>query len=72
LAAEVIDLRPTTIAETAHLFAENHAYRGTGKIAVYALAVYEEERPVAAFLWQPPRLGRRSRYARSARRACSR
>lgn len=48
------DLRETSIAEVAHLFARFHAYRSTGNVAVYAFAVFERTAPVAAFLWQPP------------------
>lgn len=55
--APQFDCRSTSIDEVAHLFADNHAYRGTGRVAVYAFAVYEDARPVAAFLWQPPAPG---------------
>lgn len=48
------DLRPATIAEVAGLFARFHAYRSVGKVHTYVFAVIEDERPVAAFTWQPP------------------
>lgn len=48
------EVRPTTIDEVSDLFARFHAYKSTGGVAVYAFAVVEDQRPIAAFLWQPP------------------
>ena len=58
------DIRPVKLADVASLFDAYHAYRSTGRVCVYAFAVFERERPVAAFLWQPP-------PPQSARSVCS-
>ena len=48
------EIRATTIAEVRDLFARFHPYKGAGNCAVYAFAVIEDEKPVVAYLWQPP------------------
>lgn len=64
------DLRAVTVADVRDLFAEFHPYKSTGRVCTYAFAVFEtptisaleimsgdereRERPVAAYLWQPP------------------
>lgn len=48
------DLRAVKLAAVASLFAQYHAYRSTGRLCTYAFAVFEDDAPVAAFLWQPP------------------
>ncbi len=48
------DIRPTTIAAVGVLFKRFHAYGSTGKVQTYAFAVFENDAPVAAFVWQPP------------------
>lgn len=60
------DLRPVSLPLVAGLFREFHPYASTGTVCVYAFAVFEEWRPVAAFLWQPPAPG----AARSVSPAC--
>lgn len=47
-------LLPCTVATVRDLCEQHHGYGGAGKVAVYAFAVYEDDRPVAAFAWQPP------------------
>lgn len=47
-------IRETTVAEVKDLFARFHAYKSTGRVCTYAFAVIEDDKPVAAFLWQPP------------------
>lgn len=42
------------IAVVRDLCAKHHGYGSVGNNATYAFAVYEDERPVAAFIWQPP------------------
>lgn len=51
------DLRPCGLREVAPLFAKYHGYKSSSAFATYAFAVYEQEQPIAAFLWQPPPLG---------------
>lgn len=48
------DLRPVTRAQVLPLFEAHHGYKSLGKLAVYLFAVFERERPIAAFSWQPP------------------
>lgn len=48
------DLRPTTIARVAHLFERFHGYASVGKFQAYTQAVFEDDEPIAAFVWQPP------------------
>ena len=36
------------------LCARHHSYGGAGGVSVYSWAVVEDEKPVAAFCWQPP------------------
>ena len=47
-------LRRATRDEVLHLFEAHHGYKSLGQLAVYLFAVFEGERPVAAFSWQPP------------------
>ena len=39
------------------LCARHHGYGGAGGVSVYSWAVVEDEKPVAAFCWQPPAPG---------------
>lgn len=48
------DLRPCSIEVVRALCEEHHGYASAGRVAVYAFAVYEDGRPVAAYAWQPP------------------
>lgn len=48
------DLRPCEMRIVADLCAEHHGYGSAGNTKTYAFAVYEDDRPVAAFSWQPP------------------
>lgn len=51
------DLRPATRAEILPLFEQYHGYKSVGASLTYAFAVFEDGRPVAAFVWQPPMVG---------------
>lgn len=42
------------LADVRHLFESHHGYKSTGNACTYCFAVIEDERAVAAFLWQPP------------------
>jgi hypothetical protein len=53
------DIRSVSIADVASLFTDHHAYASTGNLAVYAFGVFEDDRAVAAYLWQPPAPGAR-------------
>jgi hypothetical protein len=48
------DLRPTSIEVVRDLCRQFHGYGSAGNNATYAFAVFEDEQPVAAFVWQPP------------------
>lgn len=52
-----LDIRPCAVAVVAGLVADYHGYGSMGTVATYAWAVYEDERPVAGFTWQPPPFG---------------
>lgn len=51
------DLRSCSLSVVAELCALHHGYGGAGSAAVYAFAVFEEGRAVAAYAWQPPPYG---------------
>lgn len=51
---EFIDLRSCRVDEVAHLFLEFHGYKSVGQTATYCFGVFEDGRPVAAFIWNPP------------------
>ena len=51
------DLRPAARGDILPLFEEHHGYKSLGKALTYAFAVWEDGRPVAAFVWQPPAPG---------------
>jgi hypothetical protein len=53
----VIDLRPCSLRVVRDLCEQHHAYRSAGGVAVYAFAVYEGDRVVAVYAWQPPAPG---------------
>jgi hypothetical protein len=57
------DLRPVTMDVVRDLCARFHGYESSGDVAVYAFAVFEHDRAVAAYAWQPPPVG-------AARSAC--
>ena len=48
------DLRPCSLEVVRALCAKYHGYGGAGTMAAYAFAVYEGEKVVAAYAWQPP------------------
>jgi hypothetical protein len=48
------DLRRVSRSDVEALFIAHHGYRGIGANTTYAFAVMENDRPVAAFVWQPP------------------
>lgn len=50
----MFDLRRVKASELRPLFAQHHAYKGAGALAAYAFGVFEDERLVAAYAWQPP------------------
>lgn len=51
------DMRPVTIGEVRHLFVAHHGYKSAGVVQVYAFGVFEGEKIVAAYVWQPPAPG---------------
>lgn len=51
------DIRSTTLSVVRSLCEKYHAYGSTGACAVYAFAVFEDERPIAAFAWAAPPFG---------------
>lgn len=51
------DLRPCKIPDVANLFEQYHGYGSVGRLAVACFAVFEDSRPIAAYVWQPPRPG---------------
>lgn len=51
------DLRRVDLTSVRHLFAAHHGYGDAGGLAVFAFAVFEDNRPVAAYTWQPPPYG---------------
>lgn len=50
----MFDLRTVKRAEVLPLFEQHHGYKSLGNLAVYFFAVTENNRPIAAFAWQPP------------------
>ena len=52
--AQAIDLRACEISVVADLVARHHGYGSMGNACVYAFAVYEDGRAVAAYAWMPP------------------
>ncbi len=48
------DLRSCSMSVVEDLCREHHGYGSAGKVATYAFAVFENERAIAAFSWQPP------------------
>lgn len=48
------DLRPVTLDVVDALCAAHHGYGGAGRVATYTFAVFEDDRAVAAYAWQPP------------------
>jgi hypothetical protein len=50
----VTDLRTCHLDVVRTMCERFHGYGSAGNVAAYAFAVYEDERPVAAFAWQPP------------------
>lgn len=53
-AQAVIDLRVVDLAVVRDLCERFHGYGSAGGVSAYAFAVYEQDRAVAAFAWQPP------------------
>lgn len=50
----MFDLRPVSLEVVRGLCEQYHGYKSAGGVAVYAFGVYEGERAVAAYAWQPP------------------
>ena len=48
------DLRPCSLETVRHLCEKYHGYGSAGASATYAFAVYEQDRVVAGYAWQPP------------------
>lgn len=48
------DLRNATRSDVVAMFERYHGYKSLGISTTYCFAVYEDDRPVAAFVWQPP------------------
>ena len=48
------NLQPVAINVVQDMCSRYHGYGGAGRVVAYAFAVYENERPVAAYAWQPP------------------
>jgi hypothetical protein len=48
------DLQPVNMTTVRSLCTQYHGYASAGSVAVYAWAVMENGKPVAAFSWQPP------------------
>lgn len=65
-----MDLRRVKMEVVAELCRKYHGYRGAGRLAVYAFAVYEGEQPVAAYAWQPPPTVVQKQYAQKHLAAC--
>lgn len=51
------DIRKATLTEIKPLIEKYHGYKSLGRFCTYALAVIENNTPVAAFVWMPPPLG---------------
>ena len=51
------DLRPVSLEVVRDLCQQFHGYGSAGGRATYAFGVFEGERVVAAYAWQPPPLG---------------
>jgi hypothetical protein len=51
------DLRPCGVNEVRALCEAYHGYGGAGNSATYGFAVWEGQRVVAGYLWQPPPFG---------------
>lgn len=47
-------IRKCSIGDVDALCARHHGYGGAGTAAVYAFGIYEHDRIVAAYAWQPP------------------
>lgn len=47
-------LRATTLRVVTELFSRFHAYKSVSSTATYCFGVFEDDVPVAAFVWQPP------------------
>lgn len=60
------DLRECTLEEVRHLFKEHHGYGDAGGRATICYAVFEDDRPVAAYVWQPPAYGAAKSTCREA------
>jgi hypothetical protein len=48
------DLRACRLADVVELFRTFHGYKSVGNAATYTFAVFENDKPVAAFVWAPP------------------
>lgn len=50
-------ITPCSLEDVRELCERHHGYGGAGGVSVYSWAVMEDEKPVAAFAWQPPAPG---------------
>lgn len=48
------DLREVPLTDVERLIKEQHGYGSVGGWATYCFAVFEQDKPVAAYVWQPP------------------
>ena len=51
------DLREVQLQDIIHLFEKYHGYGGAGNLKTYAFAVFEDDKPVAAYIWLQPAPG---------------
>lgn len=48
------DMRRVSLSEVRELFAQYHGYKSVGNNATYAFGVFENNKIIAAYIWQPP------------------
>jgi hypothetical protein len=48
------EVREVSLEVVDGLCRQHHGYGGSGKVAAYSFGVYEGDRLVAAYAWQPP------------------
>lgn len=51
------DLRAATREQVLGLFEKHHGYKSLSKSCTYCFAVFEDDKPIAAYAWQPPAVG---------------
>jgi len=52
--APAYDLRETSLVSVRSLFETYHGYKSVSNSATYCFAVFEDNKPIAAYAWQPP------------------